>query len=203
MSATNSERVDVKAKEQEAAFGSRILELSDHLAQWSETPRGLTCTYLSPAHRAVAIEIAALMKKAGLETQIDAVCNVVGRYRSNNDRARTVIVGSHYDTVSNAGKYDGRLGIVTALAVVEHFARVNRTLPFHLDIIAFSEEEGVRFSASYIGSSAIAGRFDPAFLDRRDANGIALADALREANFDLTAIPALARCKADISAYLE
>jgi beta-ureidopropionase / N-carbamoyl-L-amino-acid hydrolase len=203
MSAENSEHVRAKAEGHRAMFGDRILQLSDHLAQWSETPHGLTCTYLSSAHRAVAVEIAALMIKAQLETQIDAVGNVVGRYRSNNDKARTVIVGSHYDTVSNAGKYDGRLGIVTALAVVEHFARAGRTLPFHLDVIAFSEEEGVRFSASYIGSSAIAGRFDPALLDRRDAKGISLADALREANFDLAAIPALARRKTDISAYLE
>ena len=203
MSATKSERVCSKAKDREASFGSRILELSDHLAQWSETPRGLTCTYLSPAHRAVATEVARLMKKAGLETEIDAVGNVVGRYRSANDRAKAVIIGSHYDTVLNAGKYDGRLGIVTALAVVEHLARANRTLPFHLDVIAFSEEEGVRFSASYIGSSAITGRFDPAFLDRRDANGISLADALLRANIDLAAIPALARNKTDILAYLE
>lgn len=185
------------------AFGARIIELSNHLAQWSETTHGLTCTYLSSAHRAVAGELANLMKKAGLETHTDAVGNVVGRYRSNKQGAKAIIIGSHYDTVTNAGKYDGRLGIVTALAVVEHLAQAGRSLPFHLDVIAFSEEEGVRFSASYIGSSAIAGRFDSAFLQRRDAKGISLADLLREAGFDPALIPSLGRRKGDIAGYLE
>ena len=143
------------------AFGGRVLALADHLAQFSESSNGLTCTYLSHAHRAVAAELATLMAKAGLETQVDVVGNVVGRYRSPAANSKTVIVGSHYDTVTNAGKYDGRLGILSALVVAEHLSQTGRTLPFHLDVIAFSEEEGVRFSTSYIGSSAIAGRFDP------------------------------------------
>jgi beta-ureidopropionase / N-carbamoyl-L-amino-acid hydrolase len=184
-------------------FGDRILQLADHLAKWSETLGSLTCTYLSPAHRAVAAEISRFMQNAGLETHTDLVANVIGRYASKDERAPTVIIASHYDTVRNAGKYDGRLGILTGLVVAEHIARSGKPLPFHLDLIAFSEEEGVRFSAPYIGSGAIAGRFESAWLERPDANGISLAEALREAGCDVAAIPSLARRKSDLAAYLE
>ncbi|HEY8441879.1 MAG TPA: allantoate amidohydrolase [Xanthobacteraceae bacterium] len=184
-------------------FGDRILKLADRLGQWSDAADGLTCTYLSPAHRAVAVEISSLMQSAGLETHMDPAANVVGRYPCKDANARTVIVGSHYDTVTNAGKYDGRLGILTGLLAAEHFVQSGKQLPFHLDVIAFSEEEGVRFAAPYIGSSAIAGRFDAALLDRRDAKGISLAEALCEARFDPKAIPALARRGSDVCAYIE
>src|SRR5258708_4778941 len=93
------------------AFGKRIMELAERLAQWSEISDGLTCTYLSPAHRSVAAEIRNWMRQAGLITEIDAVANVVGRYAAPDPAARTLIVASHYDTVRNAGKYDGRLGV--------------------------------------------------------------------------------------------
>jgi len=143
------------------------------------------------------------MRDAGMDARIDAVGNVTGRYRAARDTSRTVIVGSHYDTVPNAGKYDGRLGIVTALAIVEYLSRNGRHLPFNLDVIAFSEEEGVRFARSYIGSSAVAGCFDPSDLERRDANGVTLKAALQEAGFDPAAIPALSHAKDDIACYLE
>jgi hydantoinase/carbamoylase family amidase len=185
------------------AFGKHILALADRLATFSETPDGLTCTYLSPAHRNVAGELVALMKHAGLATEIDAVCNVVGRYTSQTPGAKTLIVASHYDTVRNAGKYDGRLGILTGLVVIEELARQGRRLPFDLELIAFSEEEGVRFSAPYIGSSAVAGRFDSALLERRDGGGVSLLDVIRETGFDLNAIPHIARKKDTLLGYLE
>ena len=116
------------------AFGKRIMELAERLAQWSESSDGLTCTYLSPAHRAVAAEIRNWMRQAGLITEVDAVANVIGRYAAADPRARTLIMASHYDTVRNAGKYDGRLGILTALVLVEHLKRLGRKLPFHLDV---------------------------------------------------------------------
>src|SRR5262249_30310236 len=107
---------------------------------------GLTCTYLSPAHRAVAAELQRLMQAAGMAASIDAVGNVVGRYAATHPGAKTLVIGSHYDTVVNAGKYDGRLGIVLPLTLVEHLQRTAHRLPFHLEVIAFAEEEGVRFS---------------------------------------------------------
>src|SRR5262249_36727971 len=152
-------------------FGKRIMELADRLAQWSESPDGLSCTYLSPAHRLVAAENAAFMRGARLLTQIDPGANVGGRYPAPGQAAPTLILASHYDTARNAGKYDGRLGVLTALVVAEHLNRLGRKLPFHLDVIAFSEEEGVRFSSSFLGSSAVAGRFDSGLLERRDAGG--------------------------------
>ena len=168
----------------DGAFGKRILALADHLASWSETADALTCTYLSTAHLAVAEELAKLMKKAGLTVEIDTVENVVGRYQSPNPAAKTVIVGSHYDTVRNAGKYDGRLGILTGLVVAEHLASNGIALPFNLEVIAFADEEGVRFPASYIGSRAVVGRFEDAMLAARDAKGITLAQALLEVGKD-------------------
>jgi beta-ureidopropionase / N-carbamoyl-L-amino-acid hydrolase len=188
---------------EEGAFGRRIIELADRLAQWSEISDGLTCTYLSPAHRAVAADIRDWMRQAGLTTAIDAVGNVIGRYPAADPAARTLIVASHYDTVRNAGKYDGRLGVLAALVLVEHLQRLGHKLPFHLDVIAFSEEEGVRFATSFLGSSAVAGRFDPALLDRRDADGHTLAATMRGAGLDPAQVPALARRGEELLGYLE
>src|ERR1700731_1705166 len=157
-----------------AGFGAKILDMARQLAQFSETPDGLTCTYLSLAHKAAAVQLRDWMHAAGLVVQIDPVGNVVGRYPSAACAAKTLIVGSHYDTVVNAGRFDGRLGILTALAVAEYLAGVGRPLPFHFDVIGFAEEEGVRFAAPYLGSSAIAGRFDAAVLQRSDKNGVML-----------------------------
>src|SRR6516162_514987 len=185
------------------AFGKRIMELADRLAQWSESSNGLTCTYLSPAHRSVAAEIRNWMHQAGLITEIDAVANVVGRYAAPDPAARALIVASHYDTVRNAGKYDGRLGVLTALVLVEHLKRLGRKLPFHLDVIAFSEEEGVRFSSSFLGSRAVAGRFDGKLLERQDADGHTLETVMRDAGLDPARIPALARRGEELMGYLE
>jgi N-carbamoyl-L-amino-acid hydrolase len=186
-----------------ATFGTRILELADRLATHSEMTGGLTCTYLSPAHRAVAKELQGWMQLAGLDTTIDALGNVVGRYRSATPGAKALIVGSHYDTVANAGRYDGRLGILTALVVAEELQRAGQALPFHLDVVAFAEEEGVRFSAPYLGSSAVAGRFDHTLLQRSDANGMTLADVLLGIGSKPGDIAALARRPEDLKGYLE
>ena len=187
----------------QVAFGQQIMALADRLAHWSEAPDGLTCTYLSAAHRAVAAEIRGWMDQAGLATVIDVAANVVGRYAADDPNAPTLILASHYDTVRNAGKYDGRLGVLVALVVTEHLQRLGRKLPFHLDVIAFSEEEGVRFSSSFLGSSAVAGRFDPRLLERRDADGITLAAAMAAAGLDPAGIPALARRREELVGYLE
>jgi len=184
-------------------FGARVLQLADRLAQWSEAPPALTCTYLTPAHRGAAAELKAWLTAAGMATEIDAVGNVVARRPSTDPAAKTVIIASHYDTVVNAGRYDGRLGILVALVVAEHLRDIQHALPFHLEIIGFSEEEGVRFSAPYIGSSALAGRFDPRLLALRDAAGLRLGDVMQQAGLDPAAIPALARRADTLRAYLE
>jgi len=184
-------------------FGAKILDMARELAQFSETADGLTCTYLSPAHKASAARLRDWMRSAGLAVEIDAVGNVVGRYAGAANASRTLMVGSHYDTVTNAGQFDGRLGILIALVVAEHLHCTGRRLPFHLEVIGFSEEEGVRFSAPYLGSSAIAGSFDETVLDRHDANGVSLATLLREEGVDVTAIRKLARRPETLRGYLE
>jgi beta-ureidopropionase / N-carbamoyl-L-amino-acid hydrolase len=184
-------------------FGARILDLARELALLSEIPGGLMCTYLSPVHKAVAAQLRNWMQSAGLRAEIDPVGNVVGRYPSSSVAAKTLIVGSHYDTVVNAGQFDGRLGILTGLVVAEHLYRTGTGLPFHLDVIAFSEEEGVRFSAPYLGSGAIAGCFDESALARRDANDVSLATVLRKDGVDLGVIQALARAPKTLRGYLE
>jgi len=183
-------------------FGRRLIDMADRLAEHSETSDGLTCTYLTDAHRAVAAQLCDWMSAAGLQTHVDAVGNVVGRVPSRTGR-KTLLLGSHYDTVRNAGRYDGRLGILAALLSAEELHRAGEELPFHLEVIAFSEEEGVRFSTPYIGSSAVAGRFAPAWLERRDHAGDSLDEVLQEAGGNLETIAALARRPEDLLAYLE
>jgi hydantoinase/carbamoylase family amidase len=179
------------------------MAIADHLAEYTDASPGLTCLYMTLAHRTVAAELRRLMTAAGMDVAIDAVGNVVGRVASASPDARTVLIGSHYDTVRNAGKYDGRLGIITAIVMAEELQRNGRELPFHLDVVAFAEEEGVRFSQPYLGSSALAGRFDTQWLARRDNAGLAMADVIREAGGDPDAIPTLARKQSDLLAYLE
>jgi allantoate deiminase/N-carbamoyl-L-amino-acid hydrolase len=184
-------------------FGARILDLADRLARFSEQPDALTCTFFSTAHKAAAAQLRDWMATAGLDARIDAVGNVTGRHASAAPDAKALIVGSHYDTVVDAGRYDGRLGILTGLVVAEYLHQAGRSLPFHLDVVGFSEEEGVRFSAPYIGSTAIAGRFDPALLQRSDAGGITLASVLQGDGVDLAAIKTLARALGALRGYVE
>ncbi len=182
-------------------FGDAILARADELARHSDsapalTPaaRPLTVTYLTPAHRACAAQLLQWMRDDGFdEAGIDAVGNVVGVYRGTDPSARRLLTGSHYDTVRNAGRYDGRLGIFVPMACVRELVRRGRRLPFDLEVVGFAEEEGQRFAASFLGSSALAGRFDPRWLDLRDADGISMRQVIADAGHDVDAIPALAR----------
>jgi beta-ureidopropionase / N-carbamoyl-L-amino-acid hydrolase len=183
------------------ALGRRILDLADELARWSEQSDALTCTFFSDAHLAVAHQLREWFAAAGLDAGIDAAGNVVGRRPGLQPDAKTLIIGSHYDTVRNAGKYDGRLGILCGLAVLESLR--DARLPFAVELIAFSEEEGVRFGAPYLGSGAIAGRLDPSIMDARDRGGDRLGDVIAAAGYDPGEVPAIARRPEDVMAYLE
>ena len=119
------------------------------------------------------------MREAGLTTRRDAVRNLFGRYEGARDDAPAFLLGSHLDSVPDGGRYDGPLGVLTALAVVERFAARGVRLPFALEVCAFSDEESVRYGTTYLGSSAVAGAFDEAWLDRVDRDGVAMRDALR------------------------
>ena len=180
------------------AAGNTVWDWHESLAQFTDpgyAEKGqLTVTYLTDAHRACAAQLVERMREVGCdEVHIDAVGNVVGRYLSDRPDARTLLTGSHYDTVRNAGRYDGRLGIFVPLACVQALHRAGRRLPFHLEIVAFSEEEGQRYKATFLGSGALVGDFDMRWLDQQDADGITLREAMQGAGLDITAIPALRR----------
>ena len=176
---------------QPRAYGEQIMAWAETLATHSDSPDHLTCTYLTPAHRGAATQIAAWMQAAGFDTVThDAVGNVVGRLRADPAivSPKLVATGSHYDTVRNGGKYDGRLGVLLPIAIVAELHRQQRRLPFDLDVIAFAEEEGVRYGSTFLGSSAYIGRFDTTPLDTIDQDGISMRDALRAAGLDPDAI---------------
>jgi allantoate deiminase/N-carbamoyl-L-amino-acid hydrolase len=185
------------------AFGPSIMRMAETIGAWSDADDALTCAYLTPAHRRTASQLADWMADAGMETHVDAVGNVVGRYAAAARGARTLVTGSHYDTVRNGGKYDGRLGILLPIALVRHLNECGERLPFNLEVIGFAEEEGVRFKSTFLGSSAVAGRFDMAQLDQRDADGVTMRQALLDAGHDPQAIPAIARDPSTLLGYVE
>lgn len=186
----------------EEPLGSQILAMCDSLAQFSEQEQGLTCSYLTPAHRQTAAQLREWMLAAGLETEVDALGNVVGRLQAE-DEALSLLTGSHYDTVVNAGRYDGRLGIVLPIAVAAELRREGVRLPFSLEIIAFAEEEGVRFKSTFLGSSAVAGRFNPGVLDSIDTHGLSLRQAMQLAGLDPESIGAVARDPSRLLGFVE
>ncbi|MEN9670410.1 MAG: N-carbamoyl-L-amino acid hydrolase [Pseudomonadota bacterium] len=158
----------------------------------------LTVTYLTDAHRACAQRISHWMHECGFdEISIDAVGNVVGRYLSSDHAsssvAKTLLTGSHYDTVRNGGKYDGRLGIFVPMACVRELKRQNKRLPFHIEVVGFAEEEGQRYKATFLGSGALIGQFDPAWLSQQDANGITMQQAMQHAGLCVDDIPKIKR----------
>ncbi|WP_454720991.1 MULTISPECIES: Zn-dependent hydrolase [Cupriavidus] len=164
-----------------ATLGQTILDQADALARFSDMEGGLTCAYLTPAHRAAQARLAEWMRDAGMAVRIDAIGNVIGRYAADpaaGDAARVLMTGSHFDTVRNGGRYDGRLGILLPVAVAGALNAAGIRLPYHFDVVAFAEEEGLRFKTSFLASSVLAGRFDPALLARADADGVTLGEAL-------------------------
>jgi OHCU decarboxylase len=184
-------------------FGPAIMAWAEAIGAWSDDADGLTCAYMTPAHRRTASQLADWMRAAGMETHVDAVGNVVGRYAAATANAQTLITGSHYDTVRNGGKYDGRLGILLPIAVVAHLHARGERLPFHIEVIGFAEEEGVRFKSTFLGSNAVTGRFDLALLDQQDDAGITMRAALEGAGHDPATIPACARDASTVLAFVE
>lgn len=198
----------------EPARGNLVWDWQEKLALHSDpgyAEKGqLTVTYLTDAHRAAAKQIVQDMRDAGFdEVEVDAVGNVVGRYRARphpnpppvGAGERWLLTGSHYDTVRNGGKYDGRLGIFTPMACVRELARAQRRLPFGIEVVAFSEEEGQRYKATFLGSGALTGHFNAAWLEQKDADGVSMRDAMRNAGLPAT-LEAIAALKRDPSRYL-
>ncbi len=192
------------------ALGNLVWDWQEKLAQHSDpgyAEKGqLTVTYLTDAHLACAQRISHWMRDCGFdEVEIDAVGNVVGRYHAAQPNAKTLMTGSHYDTVRNGGKYDGRLGIFTPMACVRELAAQGKRLPFNFEVIGFAEEEGQRYKATFLGSGALIGQFNPTWLDQQDADGISMREAMQHAGLPATleAINSLRRTPSDYLGFVE
>jgi len=190
---------------QEPVLGNLVWDWHEQLAVHSEpgyAERGELCvTYLTDAHRATAAQLARWMREdCGFDdVNIDAVGNVVGIYHGADPSARRLLTGSHYDTVRNGGKYDGRLGILVPMACVRELHRQGKRLAYGIEVVGFAEEEGQRYKAVFLGSGALCGGFDTNWLDQKDADGVTMRDAIAHAGLDVDGIAALKR---DPSRYL-
>ena len=192
----------------EPTLGNDVWDWQERLSQHSDPGYAelgqLTVTYLTDAHRASAQRISHWMRDCGFdEVEIDAVGNVVGRYRPAEGGSQYLITGSHYDTVRNGGKYDGRLGIFVPMACVRDLHRQNKRLPFGIEVVAFAEEEGQRYKATFLGSGALIGDFKTEWLEQKDADGITMREAMQHAGLCVDDIPKLKRNPADYLGFIE
>jgi allantoate deiminase len=184
-------------------FAPRIQERLDALAGITAEPGAITRLYLTPEQARAEALVAGWMREAGMAVRHDAVGNLIGRTEGLEPGGPALVVGSHLDTVRNAGRYDGPLGVITGIACVEALARGGIRLPHALEVVAFSDEEGVRFSATLIGSRAFAGGLDPAVLRTTDADGVTLGAAMRDYGLDPAAIASATRAPGTVLGYLE
>ena len=183
-------------------FGTELMRQADALGLFTDDPPRVTRTYLSPQHKQAGEYLIGLMRRAGMIASFDALGNIVGRYQAADPKAPVVMTGSHQDSVRNAGRYDGLFGILTAIACVKDLHDRGQRLPYTLDIVGFGDEEGVRFGVALMGSKAMAGSFDPSWLDRADESGVTLRRALSEFGGNPDAWPSLSR-RGRVAAYLE
>ncbi len=190
-------------------LGNLVWDWAERLSTNSDpgyAERGeLTVTYLTDAHRACAQRLAHWMRSdCGFdEVEIDAVGNVVGIYHGSDRNAKRLLTGSHYDTVRNGGKYDGRLGILVPMACVRELHRQGRRLPFGFEVVGFAEEEGQRYKAVFLGSGALTGHFDMSWLEQKDADGVSMREAMLHAGLCIDDIPKLQRDAAKYLGFVE
>ena len=187
----------------EPSFGREIVGRIGALGAVSETPENLTRVFLSPEHRAAADLLLSWMREAGMRAHLDAIGNVCGRYEGDRPGLPCLMLGSHYDTVRDAGKWDGPLGIITAISCVADLNKRGHRLPFAIEVVGFADEEGVRFASTLLGSRAIAGTFDKAALGSTDKAGLTMRQALVQFGLDPDHIGAAARTRRELHAYVE
>lgn len=186
-----------------SALGEEIVGRINRLAEISEAPAQLTRIFLTPEHRAAAELILTWMGDAGMSAHLDAIGNVCGRYEGERPGLPCLMLGSHYDTVRDAGKWDGPLGLITAISCVADLHKRGRRLPFAIEVTGFADEEGVRFASTLLGSRAVAGTFNESVLASKDSAGISMRDALARFGLDPDHIGAAARARGELLAYLE
>lgn len=184
-------------------LGAEIVRRIDALAALSEAPDNLTRVFLSEQHRAAAELLTVWMRAAGMSAQMDAIGNVCGRYEGHAPGLPCLMLGSHVDSVRDAGKWDGPLGVITAIACVDDLHRRGVRLPFAVEVVAFADEEGTRFGSTLLGSRAVAGTFVESAFAVRDRDGVSMRDAMLAFGLDPDHIGAAARAPAEVLAYLE
>ncbi len=182
-------------------LAAEVLARCDQVALFSEEPDKITRTFLSEPMRRLHGRVTQWMEEAGLNVRLDAGGNLIGRYDGLRRDSRVLAIGSHLDSVPDAGKYDGVLGVLLGVAAVQALA--GRRLPFGIDVIAFSEEEGVRYRTPFLGSLAAAGRFKRELLERTDAAGLTMADAFRSFRLDPAGIDEAAYPAGQLLGYVE
>jgi len=187
------------------AGGARAVARCDALgvAPYSDMTDGLYRGYLTPAHEATLKVVAGWMRAAGMTERIDPAYNLVGRYDGTDREAPALLIGSHIDSVRDAGRYDGPLGIMLGIELVAALHDAGEALPFPIEVIAFGDEEGSRFPAAMFTSRAVAGTLDPAMLDVADKDGVSLASAMAGMGRDVACYPLAARPAGSALAYLE
>ena len=186
-----------------AVLGNEIVGRINQLGAISETPEHLARIFLSPEHRVAADLVLSWMRDAGMAAHLDAIGNVCGRYEGDRPGLPCLMLGSHYDTVRDAGKWDGPLGLITAISCVADLNRRGRRLPFAVEVVGFADEEGVRFASTLLGSRAVAGTFVESALNSRDHTGVSMRDALVTFGLDPEHVGAAARARRDLHAYVE
>src|SRR6202789_3426138 len=193
--------MDARVLDGDLAAGRRLMPRLEAFAEFTDEPRRLTRLFLSEAHRRAAHAFIAWCSETGLKAHIDPAGNVVARYEGRRAGAPALMLGSHIDTVRDAGAYDGNYGALAALAVVERLSARDERLDHAIEIAAFGDEEGVRFRTTLTGSRALAGNYPQDVLDQKDAQGVLMRDALVSFGGDPERAGSLRR--SDVVAFVE
>ena len=186
--------------DQEAKLLARQLA---QLGRVTDEPGKLTRTFLSLAMKRANALVGGWMKEVGLKVRVDTVGNLIGRYESANPKAKTLLLGSHLDTVRDAGRFDGPLGVLLPIVTLAELRRQGVTLPFHVEVLGFSEEEGVRFASAYLGSEGYTGRLKAGTLQLRDVDGVSVGEALKKFNGGKFSLPKPAHRQSNLLGYIE
>lgn len=170
------------------ALAEQVMQWCEHLGAVSQSEEYLDRRYLTREHKQANTLVGGWMQNAGMLVQQDGVGNLIGRYRSKIADAPRLLIGSHLDTVPNGGKYDGMLGVLTPIALIQHFYDADITLPFHIDVVGFCDEEGTRFGTTLLGSRALTGKWQSEWADLVDKDGINLRNAMLQAGLDFARV---------------
>ncbi|MFK7855050.1 MAG: allantoate amidohydrolase [Granulosicoccus sp.] len=181
----------------------QLMQRIDELAAISEAPDNLTRRFATAEHRKANDLATQWMLELGMSVHEDAIGNVRGRYEGQVPGGKAILVGSHLDTVIDAGRFDGMLGVLSAIACVQTLYEQDIRLPYAIEVVCFADEEGVRYQSTFLGSRAMAGTFDPALLDKVDKDGISMASAIEQFGHSTSQLQ-LAACSAEeFVGYLE